>query len=142
MPKLTKEEHRQLREAVLSAYPNPDDLEIFVAEALGQNLATITGRGKYRYVVFELIGEAISQGFIDQLILTLAQDTQNPDIFRFYARVLPPYLDLNDASTTMSPLIKWSLEKLTRRLGIDVFDETLHSFCLNSSAMRLMLVRY
>ena len=32
--RLTKEDRQQFREAILSAYPNPNDLEIFTDEAL------------------------------------------------------------------------------------------------------------
>ena len=78
MLKLTKEDRQQLREAILSAYSDPNDLKIFNDESLGQNLAVLTGWDKYRYIMFQLIGEAIAKGFIDKLTLVLAKDTQTP----------------------------------------------------------------
>ncbi|MGC1306649.1 MAG: trypsin-like peptidase domain-containing protein [Phormidesmis sp.] len=128
MLKLTNEDRQQLREAILSAYPDPNDLEIFIDEALGQNLAAITGRGKYRYIVFQLIGEATAKGFINKLILALAKDTQNPDIRQFCARILPQYLSLNHTGAIASSVPSWPLSDLQDEWDIDITDEMLQSF--------------
>ncbi len=87
----------QLREAIEAAYPDPDDLKVFVDVKLDRNLAVLAGTGKHGTVIFNLIQWAIAKGYIDQLILALAKDTQNPAIQRFCRRVLQQHLSLNAA---------------------------------------------
>lgn len=97
MLELTKKDRKALREAIQSAYPEPDDLKIFVEEELSQNLAVIAGSGvPYRTIVFKLIEWANAKGYTDDLILALQTDTQNrPDIQQLCARVLRQRVVLN-----------------------------------------------
>ncbi|MBO9998018.1 MAG: trypsin-like peptidase domain-containing protein [Cyanobacteria bacterium SID2] len=87
--RLTGEERKQLRKAILSAYPRPGDLEIFVDEALGENLFEIAGTHTQTQAAFELIKWSIAKGHIDELVIALYRDTpQNPDIQRFCEPIL------------------------------------------------------
>jgi endonuclease G, mitochondrial len=95
MLNLSKDDRKQLREAIESAYPKPGDLEMFVDEELSMNLASISTGGSHRTVIFDLIKSAIAKAYIDDLILALAGDTKNPDIQRFCGRVLQQHLSLN-----------------------------------------------
>jgi endonuclease G, mitochondrial len=97
MLNLSSDERRQLRVAIQRAYPSPEDLQIFVDESLNQNLALISTAGSHRTVVFELIKKAIAKGYLDDLILALAKDTNNSDIQQFCGRVLRQHLELNAA---------------------------------------------
>jgi endonuclease G, mitochondrial len=97
MLNLSNTDRKQLREAIEAAYPSPADLARFVDESLNQNLALISSAPAHRAVIFDLIGWAIAKGYIDDLILTLAQDTQNPQIQGFCRRVLADRLLINQA---------------------------------------------
>jgi endonuclease G, mitochondrial len=113
---LSNNDRKQLREAIESAYPEPYDLKRFVDEELNRNLATISIAPSHSSVIFDLIKWAIAKGYVDDLILALDRDTQNPEIQRFCGRVLRQYLNLNtsDALIVESPLdlepAAWDLE--------------------------------
>ena len=92
---LTNNERKHLRQAIVTAYPAPGDLEIFVDEALNQNLAAIAGGSNLNQTAHKLIQWAVAKGHTDALIMQLAQDTQNPDIQQICSRVLQQYLSLN-----------------------------------------------
>lgn len=125
MLKLSGSDRKQLREAIQAAYPDPDDLKLFVDEEIGKNLAVIAGGGKLRQVVSALIKEAIAKGFIDRLILALAKDTDNPYIQSFCARVLPQYLQMKGDSAVASLL---PLTDVEASWGVEVTGEELQLF--------------
>ncbi len=126
MLELSKDDRRALREAIESAYPDPNDLVIFVDEALNQNLAVIAGTGKHGQVIFNLIKWAISKGYIEDLILELQKDTENrTDIQQLCARVLRQRLVLNPSDDSNHEL-KLELESST--WDIDVRSEELEVF--------------
>jgi len=123
---LSKEDRKALREAIESAYPDPDDLKIFVEEKLGKNLAVVAGSGKHDTVIFNLIKWAIARGYIEDLILALARDTDNrADIQQFCSRVLRQYLVLNPSDKLIGEL---SLELDPSTWGVDVQSEELQLF--------------
>ena len=62
---------QQLRDAILSAYPDEGDLEIFVFDALGENLGAIAGGDNLSQVVFKLIRWAEAQGKLETFISQL-----------------------------------------------------------------------
>jgi endonuclease G, mitochondrial len=125
MLNLSNVDRKQLRAAIESAYPEPYDLKRFVDEELNKNLATISTAPSHSSVVFDLIKWAIAKGYIDDLILALAKDTQNPDIQRFCGRVLRQHLSLNDSdSLTAESLL--DLEPTT--WDLEVSYEELQSF--------------
>ncbi len=94
---LSNLDRKELRQAIASAYPSPNDLEIFASEELGQNLAVIAGGQNLNTTIFELIKWSIARGYIDDLVIALARDTQNPAIQKFCGRVLKQKISLNDA---------------------------------------------
>jgi V8-like Glu-specific endopeptidase len=107
MLNLSKDDRKQLRQAIEAAHPKPSSLERFVDEALGINLALISTAGDHQTVIFDLIKESIAKGFIDDLVLELSNDSQNPQIQRFCGMVLRDRLVLNpiDAGLGASPLV-------------------------------------
>lgn len=127
MLNLSKDERKQLREAILSAYPDPGDLKIFVNQELDRILAVVGGSGKHGVVIFNLIQWAIAKGYIEDLILALAKDNENrADIQKFCAQVLRQHLVLNSSENLTD-------EGLTLKLkpdawGIDVHSEELELF--------------
>lgn len=116
MLKLSKEDRKQLREAIASAYPDPADFKIFIDESLNQNLALISTAGSHTTVIFELIKWSIAKGLIDDLILALAKDTHNPDIQQFCGRILQQRFRLNASDELLVPFlgkfepIAWDLD--------------------------------
>lgn len=66
--KLSGEERRKLREAIISAYPKIGDLKIMVSEELEENLNQITEERNLNDVVYYLIEWAESTGKLQQLI--------------------------------------------------------------------------
>lgn len=116
MLNLSKDDRKQLRQAIEVAYPKPSSLERFVDEALGINLALISTAGDHQSVIFDLIKEANAKGWIDDLVLELSRDSQNPQIQRFCGMVLRDRLVLNPidggsgASLLAVGLAEWDLE--------------------------------
>ncbi len=127
MLNLSKGDRKQLREAIASAYPDPDELRIFVDQELGINLAVVAGGGKHGVVIFNLIQWAIAKGYIEDLILALAKDMENrEDIQQFCARVLRQRLLLNPSENLIDEELTLELEPST--WGIDVRSEELEFF--------------
>jgi hypothetical protein len=125
MLKLSKEERKQLREAILSAYPSYGDLEVLIDEGLDENLAAIAGGNNLSQVVYKLIEWAIAKGRLDELVISLYEDTQNPEIQRFCAPIqdyLQQHLLLNSTvsdSISLRDSFDWDIE---------VSDEELQGF--------------
>jgi V8-like Glu-specific endopeptidase len=126
MLNLSNDDRKQLREAVESAYPAPADLSLFVDEELNRNLAAISTGGSHRTVIFDLIKWAIAKGYIDDLILALAKDTQNPSIQRFCGRVLQQRLSLNASVGLLAPESPLDFEPAA--WDLEVGYEELQSF--------------
>lgn len=126
MLELTKDDRKALREAIQSAYPDRGSLEIFVDDELNQNLAVVAGDGKHDKVIFELIKWAIAKGYIDDLILALAADTENrPDIQELCRQVLRQRLVLNPPDGVTRDL---SLDLDPSSWDIDIHSEELEGF--------------
>ena len=84
MLQLSGQQSKQLRKAILSAYPEPGGLEILVGDELDENLAAIAGGSNYTQKVFKLIQWAEAKGRLDDLVVALYEDTpDNPDLKRF-----------------------------------------------------------
>jgi endonuclease G, mitochondrial len=132
MLQLNNEDRKQLREAILSAYPSPSSLEIFVSEELDHNLAAIASSNNLAQTAFDLIKWAIARGYLDNLVLALSKDGHNPRIQRFCSRVLPQYLQLNDqgtaASLALSAVPENCAENWPADWGIEVSSEEFQAF--------------
>ncbi len=126
MLELSKDDRKALREAIQSGYPDRGSLEIFVDDELNQNLAVVAGEGKHDKVIFELIKWAIAKGYIEDLILALAADTENrPDIQQLCRQVLRQRLVLNPLDRAASGL---SLDLDPSTWDIDIHSEELQGF--------------
>lgn len=125
MLNLSNDDRKQLRAAIAAAYPTPADLEIFIDESLDQNLALISTAGSHTTVIFDLIKWAIAKAYIDDLILALAKDTQNPDIQRFCGRVLQQRVRLNGSDQLTVPA---SGEFEPAAWDLDISSEALQGF--------------
>lgn len=125
MLNLSKEDRKQLRQAIASAYPQPANLRIFIDDELNQSLALISTADSYNTVIFDVIQWAIAKGYIDDLILALAKDTKNPDIQKFCGRVLRLHFVLNDSAGLVG---ESSLPFEPTDWGLEVSDEELQGF--------------
>ena len=125
MLNLSNSDRKQLREAIASAYPAPSDLKIFVDDELNQNLALISTADSHTTVIFDLIKWAIAKNYIDDLILALEKDTNNPNIQQFCGRVLRQHMRLNASEElAVEELLPFELTDW----GLGVSDEELQGF--------------
>jgi len=91
---LTNEQRKQVRAALLSAFPKRDDLEQMTSYELDLNLDEIAGEQNMRQTVFELIQWAESNGKVEVLIRgAYAQNPHNAEI-----KALIMLFDLADAT--------------------------------------------
>jgi endonuclease G, mitochondrial len=124
---LNGEDRRRLREAIQSAYPDPEDLKTFVTEKLDLNIAVVGGSGKYDSVVFNLIQQAIARGYIQRLILALAQDNlERQDIQHYCSLVLQQLIELNPATDSTDIIGNETIDPSI--WGIDIRSTTLQGY--------------
>ena len=74
MLNLQQEQYKQLPSVILSVYPQPSDLNLFVSEQLGENLTAIAGDLPYEEAIAKLVRWAIEQGKIDDLAIALYEN--------------------------------------------------------------------
>lgn len=122
---LSNDDRKQLRQAILSAYPSYGELEVFVDDYLNENLVVIVENGPLSTVAFKLIRWAGAKGHTDELIMALYKDTKNPDIQSICGRVLQQHVELN---TTDSPVNLLPLDLGQSTWDLDVSVEELQSF--------------
>ena len=72
-PRLSSFRKKQLRDAILSAFPSEGELEIFVADALGESLRAIAGGNNLSQVAFRLIQWAEVKGKLETLVEQMAK---------------------------------------------------------------------
>ena len=81
---------KRLRLAILSEFPDVAELEIFVADAFGENLHAIAAGGNLEQMAFMLIRWAEAQGKLENLVAALrAESSTNPRVRELVA-TLPP----------------------------------------------------
>src|SRR5947199_2978393 len=74
-------QQKQLCEALLSAFPARQDLEIMASYELNENLSNIAGTSNLQHTVFELIRWSMARGKLKELIIaSLKQNSQNPQL--------------------------------------------------------------
>lgn len=61
-------QQQQLRQALLSAFPSRQMLEMLVSDSLNKNLSTIAGDSSLEYATFELIRWAMAKGKLEELV--------------------------------------------------------------------------
>src|SRR5204863_9024333 len=72
---------RELREALESAFPTHQALEMMVFDQLEENLSSITRTDTLEYTVFNLIKWAVAKGRLEELVIgALKQSGQNPQL--------------------------------------------------------------
>lgn len=72
---------KQLQEALLSAFPTCQGLEMMVFYGLGKSLSAIVGYGDLEYMIFKLLEWVQAQGRLEELIrVALKQNSQNPQL--------------------------------------------------------------
>jgi hypothetical protein len=83
--KLTGEQHAQLQQALLNAFPIYDELAQMVRHQFGPNLAQIAGGGNLSGVVFNLINWAEAEGYDIKDFVAKARNERpgNPDLKTF-----------------------------------------------------------
>jgi V8-like Glu-specific endopeptidase len=82
--RLTGPERKQLRQAIISAYPNLSDLEMMVSEELEWNLSTITLGRNYNKIVFDLIEWTQAKNKLEDIICAAYRVTpDNEDLKQF-----------------------------------------------------------
>ena len=88
--KLSKDERRELLEALLDAYPNYNALEIMVSFQLDEKLEAIAGTGILKDVVFKLIKWAETEEKLEPLIIgAYEENSGNPKLKAFYHKQFP-----------------------------------------------------
>ncbi|MBW4502262.1 MAG: hypothetical protein KME57_22500 [Scytonema hyalinum WJT4-NPBG1] len=127
--KLKGKQFQQLKEALLSAFPNPPKLEHMVRCGLDQNLDAIA-TGNHNDVVFELIKWAETNGSLENLLIAARNkdcdgNPGNPELKRIYEELLPgqattkqPYEWLHPSNFDLNDLIKDCFNELDDRQGL------------------------
>ncbi len=88
MLNLSKEERKQLRQAILSAYRSYPVLKIFVHDHFAFNLNEVAGSTALMLATDELIEYLDSEGDLDNLIIALQQEKpRNPQVKALFQRV-------------------------------------------------------
>jgi hypothetical protein len=95
MKQLTPREQKQLRDALLSAFPRYSDLKPVVNYNLGDTLENIAGTGPLRAVLDHLVEWVVAQHKVEELIRgAFEENPGNPLLRAFAAQVLlmsPPH---------------------------------------------------
>ncbi len=114
--KLTGLQHKQLEQALLSAFYSYELLERMVRHQLNENLSAIAGGTDLRSVIFNLIGWAESTGRVEELIFKAREE--NPG---------------NQELRTVSE----SLQLVTLTIESNVSIESLRQACRSQVAMEI-----
>ena len=93
MMQLAQGDRKKIRDVIVSAYVTSDRLANFLFSELEKNLEVEAGTGPLDVVAFRLVQQAISRGYIEDLILAIARDTEDrEDIQKLCTRILPQLL--------------------------------------------------
>lgn len=68
---------KAFREALQEAYPNPDDLDMFVDEELNENLAAVAGGSTLQVTSYSLVKWARAKGRLDDVFAAFKQENPN-----------------------------------------------------------------
>ena len=68
--------HKRLREAILSAFPSTGELEVFVADAFGENLEAIAQGKNLKQTIYQFVRWVEVQGRLEDLMLALREDVE------------------------------------------------------------------
>ena len=99
--KLTGTQRKILREGIIGAYPNPDDLKILISEQMDVQLGAIVSDGAYKTKVFELIQDFEANGRIGEFIRVVVNDNPNSPYLEAILKEFP----IGDRSPQVAPPI-------------------------------------
>ena len=104
---LSGNEIKQLVDAIISAYPTKEHLEMIIYCGFEEHLDVIAGGNDLKILVFNLITKwAIPQGKIEDLIEKAYQDNRdNPKLKDFYHKLKPSIFNTGEISINNSQLI-------------------------------------
>lgn len=109
-----KDNLKQLRKIILSVYTSKGELEIFVADEMGENLGVITNDENLRQDVFNLIRWANAKGRIRELVKAFFKcNKTNPEVVTFYRQIEGEQLALSQKSIANSSSLS-NLKKIHR----------------------------
>ncbi len=120
--KLSKDERRELFEALLDAYPNYNALEIMVSFQLDEDLEAIAGTGILKDVVFKLIKWAETEEKLEPLIIgAYKENPGNPNLQAFYQKQFP----FASPSINIITSEQWNdLISILSEIDYDILQET------------------
>jgi hypothetical protein len=84
---------KDFREALQQAYPSAMGLQIFVDEALNENLAELAGGGNLREITFNLVDWAKAQGRLDELYQTFKRENPSYPVIKELEQQIFPTLE-------------------------------------------------
>jgi len=88
---------KAFREALQEAYPRGADLELFVDEELGENLAAVAGGTNLQATAYELVKWAKAKGRLDEVYQAFKRhNPRHPVIARLEPRAFPQPSNLTD----------------------------------------------
>ena len=120
--KLTGQERKNLREAIMSAYPQADDLKMVLIEEMEVELEEIIAtKKKYEVQVFDLIGYFESLGSIHKFIqAAYKRNKRNPELKAFYKDKFPFSLDSSESISVE----EWeSLKNILADIDYNIIEE-------------------
>ena len=86
---LTGRQKGILREGIIGAYPNPDDLWILLAEQMEVQVSAIARGDAYKNKVFALIQDFEADGRIEEFIRVVVNDKPNSPYLEAIKKELP-----------------------------------------------------
>ena len=126
MIQLAQGDRKKIRDVIVSAYVTSDRLANFLFSELEKNLEVEAGTGPLDVVAFRLVQQAISRGYIEDLILAIARDTEDrEDIQKLCARVLRQRIVLNPEESLVDGL---TLELDPTDWDVDIESVQLEAF--------------
>ena len=98
--KLSGRQKEILREGIISAYPNQDDLKMLLSEQMDVQLDAIARGDAYKNKVFALIQDFEAHGRIEEFIRVVVENRSNSPYFlevkkefpSIFGKVEPPHL--------------------------------------------------
>src|SRR5436305_9362776 len=115
-------QQKQLRDALLSAYPSHQDVEMMVAYGLNENLSAIAPESNLEQKVFKLIQWSRAKGRLEELVqAAISQNSRNPQLTRVVEQ-----LRLNDQRRTPFPQRRNRAEYIGQWLPLCILEMIFH----------------
>lgn len=141
-------ERKQIREAIIKAFPEPEDLKMFLDDIdFGHSLDTIAGGKNYTHVVYNLIkwSEANNKK-LEQLIESLCRErTGNKEFKNIKDKLFPNFFDCAGIGSNTYTLLNKQWEKICpiiAEVNLDVLAKICKKTLQNSSNYQDILGSY